>query len=86
MKARIAGLDRRLEEAAMDLGDQLDRFRKVTFPLILLARSAAGSLALSSRSTFIITSFVSGTTNTFPLGLQHHPRTRCRCRSTWSAR
>ncbi len=69
VKARIAGLDRRLEEAAMDLGaDELTTFRKVTFPLILPGVLAAGLLAFSlSIDDFIITSFVSGTTNTFPI-------------------
>jgi spermidine/putrescine transport system permease protein len=69
VKARIAGLDRRLEEAAADLGaDELTTFRKITFPLILPGVMAAGLLAFSlSIDDFIITSFVSGTTNTFPI-------------------
>ncbi len=69
VKARIAGFDRRLEEAAMDLGaDELTTFWKVTFPLIFPGVLAAGLLAFSlSIDDFIITSFVSGTTNTFPL-------------------
>ncbi len=69
VKARIAGFDRRLEEAAMDLGaDELTTFRKVTFPLIFPGILAAGLLAFSlSIDDFIITSFVSGTTNTFPI-------------------
>ena len=69
VKARIAGFDRRLEEAAMDLGaDELTTFRKVTFPLIFPGVLAAGLLAFSlSIDDFIITSFVSGTTNTFPI-------------------
>ena len=69
VKARIAGLDRRLEEAAMDLGaDELTTFRKITFPLILPGVMAAALLAFSlSIDDFIITSFVSGTTNTFPI-------------------
>ena len=69
VKARIAGFDRRLEEAAMDLGaDELTTFWKVTFPLIFPGVLAAGLLAFSlSIDDFIITSFVSGTTNTFPI-------------------
>ena len=69
VKARIAGFDRRLEEAAMDLGaDELTTFWKVTFPLIFPGVLAASLLAFSlSIDDFIITSFVSGTTNTFPI-------------------
>jgi spermidine/putrescine transport system permease protein len=69
VKARIAGFDRRLEEAAMDLGaDELTTFWKVTFPLIFPGVMAAALLAFSlSIDDFIITSFVSGTTNTFPI-------------------
>jgi spermidine/putrescine transport system permease protein len=69
VKARIAGFDRRLEEAAMDLGaDELTTFWKITFPLIFPGVLAAGLLAFSlSIDDFIITSFVSGTTNTFPI-------------------
>jgi spermidine/putrescine transport system permease protein len=69
VKARIAGFDRRLEEAAIDLGaDELTTFWKVTFPLIFPGVLAAGLLAFSlSIDDFIITSFVSGTTNTFPI-------------------
>jgi len=69
VKARIAGFDRRLEEAAMDLGaDELTTFWKVTFPLIFPGVLAAGLLAFSlSIDDYIITSFVSGVTNTFPI-------------------
>ena len=69
VKARLAGFDRHLEEAAMDLGaDEWTTFRKVTFPLILPGVLAAGMLAFSlSIDDFVITNFVSGTTNTFPI-------------------
>ena len=69
VKARLAGFDRRLEEAAMDLGaNELVTFWKVTFPLILPGVTAAALLAFSlSIDDFIITNFVSGTTNTFPI-------------------
>ncbi len=69
VKARVAGFDRRLEEAAMDLGaNELTTFWKVTFPLILPGIMAAGLLAFSlSIDDFVITNFVSGTTNTFPI-------------------
>jgi spermidine/putrescine transport system permease protein len=69
VKARLTGFDRRLEEAAMDLGaNEWTTFWRVTFPLILPGIMAAGLLAFSlSIDDFIITNFVSGTTNTFPI-------------------
>ena len=69
VKARLTGFDRRLEEAAMDLGaDEMTTFWKVTFPLILPGITAAALLAFSlSIDDFVITNFVSGTTNTFPI-------------------
>jgi spermidine/putrescine transport system permease protein len=69
VKARLAGFDRRLEEAAMDLGaNEWSTFWRVTFPLIFPGIMAAALLAFSlSIDDFIITNFVSGTTNTFPI-------------------
>src|SRR4029079_19331219 len=69
VKARRAGFDRRLEEAAMDLGaNEWSTFWRVTFPLILPGVLAAGMLSFSvSIDAFVITNFVSGTTNTFPI-------------------
>jgi spermidine/putrescine transport system permease protein len=69
VKARLVGFDRRLEEAAMDLGaNEFTTFWKVTFPLILPGVMAAALLAFSlSIDDFVITNFVSGTTNTFPI-------------------
>jgi spermidine/putrescine transport system permease protein len=69
VKARLAGFDRRLEEAAMDLGaNEWTTFWRVTFPLILPGILAAAMLAFSlSIDDFVITNFVSGTTNTFPI-------------------
>jgi spermidine/putrescine transport system permease protein len=69
VKARLTGFDRRLEEAAMDLGaSELVTFWKVTFPLIFPGIMAAALLAFSlSIDDFIVTNFVSGTTNTFPI-------------------
>ena len=69
VKARLAGFDRRLEEAAMDLGaNEITTFWKVTFPLIFPGIMAAALLAFSlSIDDFVITNFVSGTTNTFPI-------------------
>jgi spermidine/putrescine transport system permease protein len=69
VKARLAGFDRRLEEAAMDLGaNEISTFWRVTFPLIFPGIMAAALLAFSlSIDDFVITNFVSGTTNTFPI-------------------
>jgi spermidine/putrescine transport system permease protein len=69
VKARLAGFDRRLEEAAMDLGaNEWTTFWRVTFPLILPGVLAAAMLAFSlSIDDFVITNFVSGTSNTFPI-------------------
>jgi len=69
VRARIAGFDRALEEAAMDLGaDEWTTFRKVTFPLIFPGIMAAGLLAFAlSIDDFVITQFTAGQTVTFPL-------------------
>jgi spermidine/putrescine transport system permease protein len=69
VRARIAGFNRSLEEAAMDLGaDEITTFRKVTLPLILPGIIAAGLLAfVLSIDDYVITSFVAGQTRTFPL-------------------
>ena len=69
VRARISGFDRHLEEAAMDLGaNEWTTFWKVTFPLIFPGILAAALLAFSlSIDDFVITNFVSGTTNTFPI-------------------
>jgi spermidine/putrescine transport system permease protein len=69
VKARLAGFDRHLEEAAMDLGaNEWTTFWRVTFPLILPGIMAAAMLAFSlSIDDFVITNFVSGTANTFPI-------------------
>ena len=69
VRARIAGFDRALEEAAMDLGaDEWTTFRKVTFPLIFPGILAAALLAFAlSIDDFVITQFTAGQTTTFPL-------------------
>jgi spermidine/putrescine transport system permease protein len=69
VRARIAGFNRSLEEAAMDLGaDEFTTFRKVTLPLIFPGIMAAALLAFAlSIDDYVITSFVSGQTTTFPL-------------------
>jgi spermidine/putrescine transport system permease protein len=69
VKARIAGLDTRLEQAAMDLyADEKTTFTKVTIPLVLPGIVAAAMLAFSlSFDDFVITNFTSGQTVTFPM-------------------
>ena len=69
VKARLQGFDRRLEEAAMDLGaNEVTTFWKVTFPLILPGVMAAALLAFSlSIDDYVITAFTAGPTSTFPL-------------------
>jgi spermidine/putrescine transport system permease protein len=69
VKARLAGFDRHVEEAAMDLGaNEWVTFQKVTFPLIAPGVLAAGLLSFAlSIDDFVITYFNSGQTITFPL-------------------
>ncbi|HEX2221978.1 MAG TPA: ABC transporter permease [Candidatus Limnocylindria bacterium] len=69
VRARLSGFDRRLEEAAMDLGaSEWVTFRKVTLPLIFPGILAAALLAFAlSIDDYVITSFVAGRTVTFPL-------------------
>jgi spermidine/putrescine transport system permease protein len=68
VKARIAGLDPRLEQAAMDLyADEFQTFRRITLPLVAPGIAAGALLAFSlSFDDFIITNFNSGSVNTFP--------------------
>jgi spermidine/putrescine transport system permease protein len=68
VKARIASLDPRLEQAAMDLyANEFQTFRKVTLPLVAPGIAGAALLAFSlSFDDFIITNFNSGTLTTFP--------------------
>ena len=68
VKARIAGLDPKLEEAARDLyANEWETFRRITFPLVLPGIAAAALLAFAlSFDDFIITNFNSGTVSTFP--------------------
>ncbi len=68
VKARIASLDPRLEQAAMDLyANERDTFRYVTLPLVMPGIAGAALLAFSlSFDDFIITNFNSGIESTFP--------------------
>jgi len=69
VRARVQGLDRSLEEAAQDLfATPLVAFYKVTLPMIAPAILAGFLLAfVLSLDDFVITNFVAGQTNTFPL-------------------
>jgi spermidine/putrescine transport system permease protein len=69
VKARLIGFDRHLEEAAMDLGaNEWTTFRKITFPLLLPAIFAAALLGFAlSIDDFVITYFVAGGEQTFPV-------------------
>jgi len=68
VKARVASLDPKLEEAARDLyANEFETFRRVTLPLVAPGIAAAALLAFSlSFDDFIITNFNSGTVTTFP--------------------
>jgi spermidine/putrescine transport system permease protein len=69
VRARLAGFDRTLEEAAQDLGARpWATFRKVTLPLIFPGILAGALLAFAlSIDDFVITNFNSGATVTYPL-------------------
>ena len=69
VKARLEGMDRHIEEAAMDLGaTEWATFRKITLPMIAPGVGAAALLAAAiSIDDYVITSFNAGQTQTFPL-------------------
>jgi spermidine/putrescine transport system permease protein len=69
VKARLIGFDRHLEEAAMDLGaNEWVTFRKITLPLLAPAILAASLLGFAlSIDDFVITYFVAGGEQTFPV-------------------
>lgn len=69
VRSRLIGFDRRLEEAAADLGaSPWTTFRLVTLPLIAPGVAAGGLLAFAlSIDDFVISNFNSGSTVTFPL-------------------
>jgi len=69
VKARLEGMDRHIEEAAMDLGaTEMTTFRKVTLPMIAPGVASAALLAAAiSVDDYVVTSFNAGQTQTFPL-------------------
>jgi spermidine/putrescine transport system permease protein len=69
VKARLAGMDTRLEQAAMDLyANEWQTFRLVTLPLAMPGIVAAALLSFSlSFDDFIVTNFTAGQDVTFPL-------------------
>jgi spermidine/putrescine transport system permease protein len=69
VRARVSGLDRALENAAQDLyATPMQAFWKVTFPLILPGIVGGFLLAfVLSLDDFVITNFVSGQKQTFPI-------------------
>jgi spermidine/putrescine transport system permease protein len=69
VRARVLGLDPALEEAAQDLGaDPWTTFRKVTLPLLMPGIIAGALLAFAlSIDDYVVTSFVNGQVETFPL-------------------
>jgi spermidine/putrescine transport system permease protein len=69
VRARMAGLDPALEEAARDLGaGPYTTFFRITLPIIFPGVLAGGLLAFAlSIDDYIITSFNNGSTQTFPL-------------------
>ena len=62
VRARLAGMDARLEEAAADLGaNEWITFRRITLPLLMPGIVAAALLAFTlSLDDFVITFFVAG--------------------------
>ncbi|MGC1239779.1 MAG: ABC transporter permease subunit [Acidimicrobiales bacterium] len=69
VRARLSGMDSSIEDAARDLGaGPLTTFTRITLPLLWPALLAAGLLAFAmSIDDYVITSFVAGSTVTFPL-------------------
>ncbi|WP_232677763.1 ABC transporter permease [Nocardioides sp. R-C-SC26] len=69
VRARLAGMDDNLEQAAMDLyATPSQTFWRVTFPLVFPGILGAALLSFSlSFDDFIITNLNSGNTTTFPM-------------------
>jgi len=69
VRARLAGFDRSLEEAALDLGaNAWVAFRKITLPLIMPGIMAGALMAFAvSIDDFVTSNFVSGASVPFPV-------------------
>jgi spermidine/putrescine transport system permease protein len=69
VKARIASLDPRLEQAAADLyANEFQTFSRITFPLVAPGIAAGALLAFSlSFDDYIVSSFNAGSQVTFPM-------------------
>jgi spermidine/putrescine transport system permease protein len=69
VRARAQGMDRSLEDAAQDLfATPFTAFKKVTLPIIMPGITAGFMLAfVLSLDDFVITNFVSGQVQTFPI-------------------
>ncbi|MBI2244018.1 MAG: ABC transporter permease subunit, partial [Nocardioides sp.] len=69
VKARLVGMDSRLEQAAMDLyANEWQTFRLVTLPLAMPGIVAAALLSFSlSFDDFIVSNFTAGQSVTFPI-------------------
>lgn len=69
VRARMAGFDRSLEEAAQDLGaNPWVTFRKITLPLIMPGILAGALMAFAiSIDDFVTSNFVSGSSVPFPV-------------------
>lgn len=69
LRARLSGMGTEMEQAAADLGaGPLTAFWKVTVPLVMPGIVAAFLLALAmSIDDYVITSFINGSTQTFPI-------------------
>ncbi len=69
VRARLAGFDRSLEEAAYDLGAKpLSTFRLITLPLIMPGVLAGALMAFAlSIDDYVTSNFVSGTASPFPV-------------------
>jgi spermidine/putrescine transport system permease protein len=68
VRARLAGFDRRLEEAAQDLGaDEWTTFKRVTLPLLMPGILGGALMAFTlSLDDYLITAFTRGNINTMP--------------------
>jgi spermidine/putrescine transport system permease protein len=69
VRARLAGLDNNLEQAAMDLyATESETFRRITLPLVFPGHPRRRPLSFSlSFDDFIITNLNAGNTTTFPM-------------------